>query len=153
MMLAGLASLLLFLFSLYLLGLALYTTVALTSAGMGIRKSVMVFSGLSPLIGNLPLDLLYLLPGGSSFRGAPVTYDVAGFLIQLSLLALLVLALTVPRMLYLASTCAVYLNLRQGEGQPRGPQGQARGQKACRQCGTPLDLGQTYCQHCGAQQY
>jgi hypothetical protein len=127
MLLAGLASLLLFLFSLYLLGMALYTTLALTSVAMGIDKFVMVFSGLSLLIRNLPLDLLYLLPGGFSLREPPVTYGLAGLLFQLWLLALLVLALTVPRMLYLASACAVYLNLRQDVVAPGGPRGQAWG--------------------------
>ncbi len=119
MMLAGLAALLLFLFSLYLLSVAAYTTLTLTSAGMGTGKFVTVLSGLPLNIEDLMSSLSFWLLGIAGGPGLPATYKISRFLFGLWLLALLVLTLSIPRLLYLASACAVYLNLRQEVAAPK----------------------------------
>jgi len=160
MMLAGLMSLLMFVFCFYLIFAALYTTFTLALIGMGPARLLTIVSGLPLDIGNLIPSLSRGLLGGYFWHEPPVTYTIARFLLALSLLGLAMVVLAIPQMFYLASTCAVYLNLRGGMSGPEGecqsasgaPQGahegQAVGERTCWLCGAPLAYDQTYCPYC-----
>jgi hypothetical protein len=154
MMLAGITSVLMFLFSFYLIFAAVSTTSAL--AGMSIEAD-----RFAALAGWLPLDPGDLLPGlvpgsssGYGLREPPLTITIARFLIGLSLLGLGMVVLAIPQMFYLASTCAVYLNLRRDLPKPASQlalgsrQGKTEDQKTCWQCGALLAHDQTYCPVC-----
>jgi hypothetical protein len=123
------------------------------------------------LIGWLPLGLDSSIPGLTSgafsrywLREPPVTFTIARFLFGLSLLGLAMLIVAIPQMFYLASTCAVYINLRRDlppperGGFPMGGTPSAAGQvregdqKRCRQCGALLARDQSYCPHCKQMQ-
>ncbi len=95
----------------YLLFSAFYVTSALTAVGMEPTKFVAVL-GSAPIsnLGDLFPELSYGLYGGL-WHEPPATYPIASFLFGLSVLGLLLLALTIPQLFYLAGTCAVYLNL------------------------------------------
>jgi hypothetical protein len=160
MMLAGLISLLMFIFCFYLIFAALYTTSALTLVGMEPAKFLIITGGLPLDVGDLIPGLPYGLFGGLPWREPPVTYTIARFLLALALLGLVMVVLAIPQIFYLASTCAVYLNLRgevpgragrrQGtSGTPQGAHiGSAPGEKVCWLCGAPLARDQTYCPNC-----
>lgn len=162
MMLAGLISLVLFLFCLYLVAAALYTTLSLAIVGMEPSKFAAVFGG-------LPLDMGGVVPGlglwglGLSAAEPPVTYGLARVLFGLSMAGLMALILVVPQLFSLASICAVYLNLRQdlpqsdGLGSPAAEtwavdDGSGPVTKGCWNCGAPLAYDQVYCPHCQQMQ-
>lgn len=161
MTVAGLISLFMFLFCFYLVAAALYATLSLTAVGMEPLKFMFVFSG-------LPLDVGDLLPelpfGGLGFSPGelPATFAIARVLFGLSVAGLMTLVLVIPQLFFLASTCAVYLNLRQdlpgaGGSSPRAETWAASedsgpGTKTCRHCGAPLAYDQVYCPNCGQLQ-
>lgn len=160
MLLAGITSLLMFTIFLYLIVAAFSTTSALASMGMEVDK-------FAALIGWLPLEPGGLIPGLASgsfsrywLREPPVTLTIARFFFGLSLLGLAMFIVAIPQMFYLASTCAVYLNLRgslpslaEGGKHRVGTPiatggGGAKGQKTCQLCGALLAHDQTYCPYC-----
>lgn len=154
MMLAGVTSVLMLVFCFYLIFAAVSTTSAL--AGVSIEAD-----RFAALAGWLPLDPSDLLPGlvlgsysGYGLREPPLTITIARFLIGLSMLGLGMVVLAIPQMFFLASTCAVYLNLCRDlpklAGQPGlgSRQGETEDQKTCWQCGALLAHDQTYCPVC-----
>jgi hypothetical protein len=162
MVLVGIASLAMLAVSFYLVFVSLYTTSTFAAIGMGPGKFAVVLSG-------LPLDTGFLLPSLSyeSFSRywlsePPLTHTIARLLFGLSFSGLAMLALAIPQLFYLASTCAVYLGL--GPAVPELGRGGSRAEvkpsvnpraprrKACWYCGASLAYDQSYCPHCGNMQ-
>lgn len=157
MMLASAVSLLIFLFVLYLLSSALYLTSSLVIVGMEPGKFSAVAGG--SLIPGLP-GLGGGLFSGTFWGQPPATFTVARFFLGLAVTVILVSTVAIPQMFFLASTCAVYLTIRQdlldpvpgnpnlNEPLPEGPDTQEIGRKACRVCGASLAHDQSYCPYC-----
>ena len=113
-MLAVLVTLLAFGFFLYLLFTATSLTLTLVQVGMESDKLTQVLTDLPFNVTDM-LDNPFssLLWGGYSRSEPPVTYDIARFFFGLSFVALAMFVLTVPLLFSQATTCAVYLSLRQ----------------------------------------
>ncbi|MBN1658495.1 MAG: FHA domain-containing protein [Anaerolineae bacterium] len=163
---AALVSLFLFLVAFYLIFTASSATALLAEMGMEPAKFVSVFVGLSlnpnDIASGLLLDNLGLFG-----YAPPASYRIAQILFALASSALIMLAVTVPQLFYLASVCAVYLNLGQDlpEAGPAGIDWQTRpesgatprqehpaDQKLCWSCGSALAYDQSYCPYCGQMQ-
>jgi hypothetical protein len=119
------------------------------------------------LVGGLPLGPGDLMPGlalgslgGPWLPEPPITYTIARIVFGLSLLALVMFVLAIPQLFYLASACAVYLNVREqlpgmgtggmplGGTPPGAGNSEEKGQKACWLCGSALAHDQSYCPNC-----